>query len=135
MQAGRLPGKKQVYTSPFPMVMGIDVRIKATDVEQLALQFARHCIEVQAQLKSMGSKVLPSAVACRASRKARKVANSLTTLCGWGWSADPRTTLPVSDEWERGSACRGGDCNLRGPRWPPGPPRWRAKPAAPPEVS
>jgi len=82
-----------------------DRRAGDEDIKQLALDFARHCTDVQTQLRDMGAKVLPSAVVCRASGKAHKIDNALSTLCGWSWSADPRTTLPVGAEWE-GGWCR-----------------------------
>jgi hypothetical protein len=72
-----------------------------TDVEQLARDFALHCSQVQSQLKAMGDKVLPSAIVCRASGKAHRVANAFSTLCGWSWSSDPLATMPIPTDWER----------------------------------
>ena len=85
--------------------MSSSTQTRGTDIEKLAQDFARHCTEVQKQLQDLGAKVLPNAVACRASGKAHRVANALSTLCGWSWSADPRSTLPISAEWE-GGWCR-----------------------------
>jgi hypothetical protein len=83
-------------------VMGNHTPAQDAAVEQLALDFAKHCSDVQAQLRSMEAESPPSVVVCRASRRARKVANALSTLCGWSWSADPRATLPIGTEWEGG---------------------------------
>ena len=84
--------------------MSSSTQTRGTDIEQLALDFVRHSAEVQTPLRDLGTGVLPSAVACRASGKAH-TANALSTLCGWSWSADPRSTLPVGAEWE-GGWCR-----------------------------
>ena len=71
-------------------------------LEELAARYAQQCTELSTRIAELEGRSLPSTIGCRASRKAHKVANALTTLCGWAWSAQPLATLQVDDGWKGG---------------------------------
>jgi len=85
--------------------MGKDTEVHDLAVSQLAAEFARHCTDVQAQLRTLETRSLPTIVLCRASKRAHRVANALSTLCGWSWNSDSRVALPVQRDWD-GAWCK-----------------------------
>jgi hypothetical protein len=85
--------------------MGKDTEVRDAAVSQLAAEFARHCTEVQSQLRTLETKSLPTIVLCRASRRAHRVANALSTLCGWSWNSDSRAAIPAQRDWD-GAWCK-----------------------------
>jgi sirohydrochlorin ferrochelatase len=85
--------------------LGNDAEVQESEVGHLAAEFARHCSDVQAQLRSLEAKSRPTIVLCRASKRAHRVANALSTLCGWSWNSDPRAALLVQSDWD-GAWCK-----------------------------
>ena len=75
------------------------------NVSELTRAFAAHCTEIQGRIRALESRALPIAVVRRASRKAHRAANALTTMCGWRWSSDQCASNTIDSSWE-GDWCR-----------------------------
>ena len=71
----------------------------------ISAAFRDQCQRFTQRLKDVEGRAVPAVVACRRSSRAHRVANMYTTLCGWTWSADPRSIAQAGVEWE-GSWCK-----------------------------
>ena len=69
-------------------------------LEQLAAEYAKLRADLDFRLKAAEARTCPQFVACRSSRRAHAVANSMVTMCGWEWSASVAATFPATADWE-----------------------------------
>ena len=74
-------------------------------LQSVGALFTVQCMALDARLALVEGRAVPAVVACRASKKAHRVANALTTYCGWSWSLDPTTTVQANEYWP-GQWCR-----------------------------
>ena len=75
-------------------------QVSDINVSELTRAFAAHCTEIQERIRALEFRALPIAVVFRASRKAHRVANAFTTMCGWHWSSDQCASNPIDSSWE-----------------------------------